>query len=133
MSHRHRHHLRRHFMDYEHKNEPLAPPHVFRRRMIQSGGVVSGVILLSLLLGMAGYHWLGGIPSWVDCLLNASMILGGMGPVDTLKTDAAKVFASFYALYSGIVLLASVGILLSPALHRVLHRFHVETDEDAGA
>jgi len=120
-------------MDYEHKNEPLAPPHVFRRRMIQSGGVVSGVILLSLLLGMAGYHWLGGIPSWVDCLLNASMILGGMGPVDTLKTDAAKVFASFYALYSGIVLLASVGILLSPALHRVLHRFHVETDEDAGA
>jgi hypothetical protein len=67
----------------------------------------------------------------VDCLYNASMILGGMGPVTELGTDAGKVFASAYALYSGVVLLASVGVLLAPALHRVLHHFHIPTDEDA--
>jgi hypothetical protein len=117
-------------MRFERRNEPLAPPHVFRRRMLGSAGVAAAVIGVSLVIGMAGYHWLGGIASWVDCLYNASMILGGMGPVAELKEDAAKVFASFYALYSGVVLLASVGILLSPALHRLLHRFHVETDEE---
>jgi hypothetical protein len=61
------------------------------------------------------------------------MILGGMGPVDELQTDAGKVFASFYALYSGIVLIASVGVMLSPVMHRILHRFHVESTGDAGA
>lgn len=115
---------------FERHGDPLAPTHVFRRRMIQSGGVAFGVIAFSLAVGVAGYHWIGGIASWVDCLYNASMILGGMGPVSEMTSDAAKVFASLYALYSGVVLLASVGILLSPALHRVLHRFHVETDED---
>ena len=120
-------------LDYEHRSEPLATLPVFRRRMIHSAAVVGGVIAFSLLLGMAGYHWLGHIDRWVDCLYNASMILGGMGPVDELHDDAGKVFASFYALYSGIMLLASVGVLLSPALHRVLHRFHVETDEDSPA
>ena len=116
-------------LDYEKRNEPLASLNVFGRRMLQSGMVAVCVISFSLALGMAGYHWLGGIKSWVDCLYNASMILGGMGPVDTLTGDAAKVFASFYALYSGIVLLASVGILLSPALHRLMHHFHIESDE----
>ncbi len=101
--------------------------------MVQSSGVAFGVIAFSLLLGMAGYHWIGGVASWVDCLYNASMILGGMGPVSEMTTDAAKVFASLYALYSGVVLLASVGILLSPALHRVLHKFHIPTDEDRAA
>jgi hypothetical protein len=69
---------------------------------------------------------------WVDALLNASMILGGMGPVDVLKTDAAKIFASFYAIYSGIVLIATAGILLTPPLHRLLHKFHID-EEGEGA
>lgn len=113
---------------FEHHHEPLAPPHVFRRRLIRSGGVAAVIILFSLAIGVVGYHYLGGIEAWVDCLYNASMILGGMGPVAELKTDAGKVFASAYALYSGVVLLASVGVLLAPALHRVLHHFHIESD-----
>lgn len=125
-----RSHARRRFLEYEHRNEPVAPLPVFRRRMIQSGAVALGVIGFSLVVGVVGYHVFGHIRNWVDCLYNASMILGGMGPVDTLKDNGGKIFASLYALYSGIMLLASVGILLSPALHRVLHRFHVETDED---
>ena len=68
--------------------------------------------------------------SWIDSLLNASMILGGMGPVNPLRTNAGKVFASFYALYSGIILLASVGILATPIFHRFMHRFHLELEDD---
>lgn len=117
-------------LDYERHHEPLAPHHVFRRRLLQSAAITAGVIVFSLLLGVVGYHEFGQIESWVDCLYNASMILGGMGPVDELHGDGAKIFASCYALYSGIVLLASVGVLLSPVLHRVMHRFHIATDED---
>jgi len=117
---------------YETRHEPLAPMPVFRIRLLQSAGVMLVLIVSSLAIGMAGYHWLGRLDSWTDCLLNASMILGGMGPVDPMRTDGGKVFASLYALYSGIMLLASVGVMLSPVLHRVLHRFHLET-EDLGA
>jgi hypothetical protein len=113
---------------FEHRHEPLAPPHVFRQRLIRSGGVAAVIILFSLAIGVIGYHFLGGIESWVDSLYNASMILGGMGPVTELKTDTGKVFASAYALYSGVMLLASVGVLLAPALHRIMHHFHIETD-----
>ena len=79
----------------------------------------------SLLLGMAGYHWLEGL-SWLDSLVNASMLLGGMGPVNGIQTNAGKVFASFCALYSGIVFLIVVGIMFAPLFHRFLHRFHLE-------
>jgi len=130
MSH---HHRRRRLFRYETRHEPLAPMPVYRIRLLQSAAVTLALIAFSLALGIAGYHWIGGLDSWVDCLYNASMILGGMGPVSDLKTDAGKVFASLYALYSGIMLLASVGVLLSPVLHRVMHRFHIESDEDAAA
>ena len=118
---------------YESRHEPLAPVPVFRIRLVQSGIVTLTLIGFSLALGVAGYHWIGGLSSWVDCLYNASMILGGMGPVAELHTDAGKVFASGYALYSGIMLLASVGVLISPVLHRILHRFHVESDDEGNA
>ena len=75
-----------------------------------------------------GYRYLGGL-GWVDSLLNASMILGGMGPVDTLKTDAAKVFASLYALFSGLVFIGLLGLLLAPFIHRVFHKLHMEESE----
>jgi hypothetical protein len=112
---------------FEHRSEPLATPAEFRRRMLQYGTITAMMILFSLTIGVLGYHYFESL-SWVDSLLNASMILGGMGPVDALKTDPGKIFASFYALYSGIILLASVGVLAAPLFHRVLHRFHLEIE-----
>ena len=109
---------------YEHHKEPLLPRRQFLRRVIRHGGVSALIILLSLGIGTAGYHFFAGL-RWVDSLLNASMILTGMGPVSMLTTDAAKLFASFYALYSGIVFLAATGVILAPFLHRVMHRLHV--------
>lgn len=109
---------------YERHGEPLAHPIVFFRRLGSSFLLSSAILLGSLLLGVLGYRTLGGL-DWIDSLLNASMILGGMGPVNTLTSPAAKLFASFYALYAGGVFLVAVGIFLSPAIHRLLHHFHV--------
>lgn len=81
--------------------------------------------MVALFIGIAGYHWIAGL-KWIDALLDASMILGGMGPVTPLTTNAAKVFASAYALFSGLVFIAVMGIVLSPIVHRVLHKFHVD-------
>lgn len=113
---------------YEHHKQPLAKQSVFAKRLVLNG--IAGLILLvfSLGIGMAGYHFLEGL-SWIDSLLNASMILGGMGPVTPLQTAAGKLFASFYALYSGVILLASVGILAAPIFHRFMHRFHLAEDK----
>ena len=116
-------------LELERRHEPLAPVHVFRQRMLRSGSAAGAIIGVSLVMGVVGYRVFGGIENWVDCLYNASMILGGMGPVAELRTDAGKVFASAYALYSGVVLLASVGVLLAPALHRIMHHFHIETED----
>ena len=118
-------------LDLEHMGEPLAPTSVFQRRMLSSSLVTAQLLAVSLAIGMAGYHWIVGIRSWVDCLLSASMIMGGMGPIgDPPATVAGKLFASFYALYSGVMLLAAVGVLLAPGLHRIMHTFHVPTDDD---
>jgi hypothetical protein len=97
----------------------------FYHRFLRALGLSALVIACSLGLGILGYHFIAGLP-WVDSLLNAAMILTGMGPVDTLKSDAAKVFASAYALFSGVIFISASGILLSPMFHRVLHRFHIE-------
>jgi len=91
-------------------------------------GVGLGLILVALAIGITGYHLLAGL-GWVDSLLEASMILGGMGPVKELHTDASKVFASVYALFSGIIFIALMGILLAPVAHRVMHKFHVDDDD----
>ncbi len=114
---------------YEHKSKPLLPRRKFYHRMARSVGIVAGIIAFSLFMGSAGYHYLDDLP-WVDALLNASMILAGMGPVDPVKSTAAKLFATFYALYSGIAFLTMMAILLAPLLHRFLHRFHLEISED---
>ena len=113
---------------YEHHKQPLASNKVFAQRLM--GNVLIGFVLLvfSLGMGVIGYHYLENL-SWIDSLLNASMILGGMGPVNPLQTDAGKIFASFYALYSGVVLLASVGVLAAPIFHRFLHHFHLADDK----
>jgi hypothetical protein len=113
---------------FEHRHETLLPFPLFIRRVVRWAALAFAVVVVSLAVGVCGYHYLDGLP-WVDSLLNASMILGGMGPVDPLKTNAGKVFASVYALYSGLALIAVVGILLAPILHRVMHVFHMEYKE----
>lgn len=114
---------------FEHHTQPLATQAEFTQRMLRFGLVAGGIILFSLSIGILGYHYFESL-SWLDSLLNASMILGGMGPVNPLQTNAGKIFASCYALYSGIVLLASVGVLGAPIFHRFMHRFHLELDEE---
>jgi len=82
------------------------------------------MFIATLAVGMAGYHWCAGLP-WVDAYLNAAMILGGMGPVATLPTTSAKLFAGTYALFAGTIFLAVVGVILAPIIHRAMHHFHV--------
>ena len=115
-------------MTFERRHQPLAPAPVFRRRVLNSAGLAGIVLGGSLAIGIAGYHWFGGL-GWLDALVNASMILGGMGPVDPITRTAGKWFASAYALYSGVALLTSVGIIFAPAVHRLLHAFHIEGTE----
>ena len=99
--------------------------------MTLSFGVSLAMIAGALGLGIGGYHWIAGLP-WIDALLNASMILGGMGPVDRLETVAAKVFASAYAIFSGLMFISVMGVIIVPVLHRVLHRFHLDGTGAAG-
>jgi hypothetical protein len=110
---------------FERKHETVASPAVFAKRMVGAVGLSLGLIVPALLIGIAGYHWIDKL-DWVDALLEASMILGGMGPVNPLRNDAAKIFASGYALFSGLVLIGVMGIILTPITHRLLHKFHLE-------
>ena len=112
----------------EKKSEPLAGKTTFLLRLIQHFVIATAMMLGSLVIGVTGYHVCEHLP-WLDALLNASMILGGMGPVDPIRTTAGKLFASCYALYAGLVFVAVTGILLLPAVHRVLHHFHVGYEE----
>jgi hypothetical protein len=116
--------LQKNSMRFERLHEELLPRRLFLWRLAGWVAVAGAVVLGSLAVGICGYHYLDGLP-WIDSLLNASMILGGMGPVDPLKTDAGKIFASIYALYSGLALIAVVGLLLAPVIHRLLHKFHI--------
>lgn len=113
---------------FEHHRQPLADRRLFARRVVRYIALSSAIIFGSLAIGVIGYHLTEGLP-WLDALLNASMILGGMGPVDPVRTSAGKWFASFYALFSGMVLLVAAGVLVAPIFHRFLHRFHLEIDE----
>jgi hypothetical protein len=115
--------------EFEKKHEDVLPRRAFFLRLSRSVGISLLIVVFSLLLGSVGYRYFGGVP-WVDALLNASMILTGMGPVDPMRTTEAKLFATFYALYSGIAFLTMMSIVLAPVIHRFLHKFHLE-DEDA--
>jgi hypothetical protein len=113
---------------YEHRKQPLLSRIEFSKRVGRHGLVALGVLVFGLGIGILGYHYIADL-SWIDSLLNASMILGGMGPVDPLKTDCAKIFASFYALFSGLAFIGIVSVLLAPFVHRMLHRIHAEERE----
>jgi hypothetical protein len=114
----------KHFI-LEGRKDKVAPLSVFARRMLTAVGLAFALVLPALLIGILGYHWIDQL-DWVDSLLEASMILGGMGPVNELHSDGAKIFASVYALFSGLILIGVMGIILTPITHRVLHKFHVE-------
>jgi hypothetical protein len=113
---------------FEHRRQPLLPTTAFIRRAMRFAGFGLVIVAFSLLIGILGYHFFEGL-SWLDAFVNASMILGGMGPVNPLQTIAGKVFAGCYALFSGIVFLIAVAVILSPLIHRILHRFHLEIGE----
>lgn len=119
-------------MIFEHRNEPLLSRAKFYARVFRHGLFAAGIVGFSLLVGILGYHITEHL-SWIDSLVNASMILGGMGPVNELHTTGGKIFASLYALYSGIIFLVSVGIAFAPIFHRFLHRFHLQTEESQEA
>lgn len=109
---------------YEHRSKPLLPRRQFLIRVAQHFGWAVLILGGSLAMGMAGYMYFAGFNA-VDAFLDASMLLGGMGPVKNLSTDGAKIFAGLFALYAGIVFIASSGILIAPIAHRVMHKLHL--------
>jgi hypothetical protein len=115
-------------MAFERRYQPLLSRREFAWRYARWGAVGATILIGSLAVGICGYRYLEGFP-WIDSLLDASMILGGMGPVDTLKTSGGKIFASFYALYSGLLLISLTGLMLTPLVHRFLHKFHLELEK----
>jgi hypothetical protein len=104
------------------RHRPLSRPQ-FLRRLLLHVLWATGLVLGSLLIGMAGYGYFEHL-GWRDAFLNAAMLLGGMGPVESPQTDGGKLFAGLYALYAGLVFLVATGIVLAPAFHRLLHKFH---------
>lgn len=113
---------------FEHRSAPLLPRRAFINRQIKSAGLGLLLIAGSLLIGIAGYHVFEGL-AWDDAFVNAAMILSGMGPLTPLHSSASKVFAGCYALYSGLAILLIAGIVFAPAVHRVLHHFHLESQK----
>ena len=110
-------------------HKKLPPRREFALHLLRNLAYVSALIAASLAFGAAGYHAFQGLP-WLDATLNAAMILTGMGPVDPLTTPSAKVFGIVYALFSGVAFLTMVAMLLAPAAHRLLHRFHLELQRE---
>ena len=113
---------------YEDKRDPLLPrPHFLRRLLLHVVAAI-GLVLVSLGIGMAGYSGFEGL-AWRDSFLNAAMLLGGMGPVETPVTNGGKLFAGLYALYAGLVFLVAIAVVFAPIVHRLMHRFHWDEGE----
>ncbi len=120
--------VKRHILQFESRKQPLLSRSAFARRLAWNFAVASCLIAVSLFGGMAGYRATEDM-AWVDSFANASMILSGMGPLDPLKTSNGKLFAGFYALYSGLILILASGIILAPVVHRLFHSFHLEHEK----
>jgi len=110
---------------FEHHHEPLLSKALFARRVLRHLWLAAAIIGGGLGVGVLGYHFCERL-AWLDSLLNASMILSGMGPVNPIQHTAGKWFASFYALFSGVAFITTVGVLFAPLVHRFLHKFHLE-------
>jgi ABC-type uncharacterized transport system permease subunit len=115
---------------YERKYQPLLPRREFLTRVAASALFGLAMVAVSLLAGMLGYHFLEKL-GWLDAFLNAAMLLGGMGPLEQPRTDAGKLFAGLYSLYSGLAVLVIAGVVFAPVFHRFLHRFHLESGMEA--
>lgn len=114
---------------YESKHKPLAPTHIFYKRLAWNFLFSAFILIICLLIGIVGYHYFAKAP-WIDAFHNASMILSGMGPVYNIPDacTSGKIFSSFYALFSGVVFITNIGILLAPAMHRIFHKLQLEED-----
>ena len=114
---------------YEHRTHPLLGWPEFLRRAVRH--LIWGFVTLTagVTVGTVGYHTVGRL-AWIDAFLNASMILGGMGPVDRMETPFAKLFSAFYALFSGLMFIGIMGVVLAPWAHRLVHHFHLKGDSD---
>jgi hypothetical protein len=110
---------------FENKSQKLLPWPRFARRLVNSALLAAAIVAFALLIGIVGYRGFAHL-HWIDALLNASMILTGMGPVDPMTNTGAKLFASAYALFSGFIFLSAVAVVLAPIFHRFIHRFHLE-------
>ncbi len=115
-------------MNFEHRTKPLLPPKKYYKRILRYASFSILLIAGSLGIGILGYHYFNKL-SWIDALVNASLILTGMGPVDPLINDGAKYFASLYSIFSGVVFLSTVAVFLSPMVHRFLHKMHISDPE----
>jgi hypothetical protein len=116
-------------MPFEHHSKPLLPQKQFYNRVLRYTSFSCVLLGFSLGIGVVGYHYFNELP-WLDSLLNASMILTGMGPIDAMKNDGAKWFASIYAIFSGVAFLSTIAVFLSPIVHRFLHRLHLNEDKE---
>ncbi|SRR4030066_1377202 len=114
---------------FEHHKKPLISRSEFISRQLRYTGFSLIVLIFSIGIGTAGYHFWGEL-AWIDSFLNAAMILTGMGPVDHLNTYEGKLFAAFYALFSGISFLTFVAVLFAPIYHRFLHRLHLDIEDE---
>jgi hypothetical protein len=114
---------------YEGRDEPLLPRRAFLQRLGYNAGFAFVVLAVSLFLGMLGYRLTEGL-DWLDAFVESAMLLGGMGPVHAPTTTAGKLFAGVFALYAGILVIGTAGVILAPVFHRVLHSFHVQDDDD---
>ena len=112
---------------YEHRKQPLLSAAKFTRRVIRHFALALLILAIGLGIGVLGYQCLERL-NWIDALLNASMILGGMGPVDTPHSSAAKIFASAYALFAGLVFISIASLIVAPFAHRILHRFNLDKE-----
>ena len=114
---------------FEHRSAPLLPRTVFLRRQLRFAALSAAIVLGALSAGALGYHEIEELP-WLDAILNAAMILSGMGPVDRMQTSAGKLFATAYALASGVLFVTTVAVLFAPLIHRFLHRLHLELERE---
>ena len=110
---------------YENKRQPLAPAHVYYQRVLRNLLIATAILSVCLLAGILGYHYIAHIV-WIDAIHNASMILGGMGPVVEVKNVSGKLFSSAYALFSGVAFITNIGFIMAPAVHRLLHKLHLD-------
>lgn len=115
---------------FEKRAEPLLPLNQFIIRLIRSFLLGTLLVIAALFMGMIGYHTLEHM-SWIDSFVNAAMILSGMGPLTTLNTNPGKIFAGCYALFSGLAFIVFIGVFFAPIIHRFLHQFHINTDDES--